>query len=172
MCLSVLLSCLTNCCLNVKIIDHYVKHCRGGIHLNYGMIATGNHCNSDSLRGAPLPAVKRSDYLRVSAKTYCVTGAMNGSPTVRTKCIWNLQTTIYRFAELSRYARNIIIVVKWQDNIFKKTGLRRIIVNCQLSIVNSAKPFKHQFVAWFGFPYFISRLGVRQGWQAAKMGIL
>ena len=32
-----------------------------------------------------------------------------------------------------------------QNNIFKKTGLRHIIVNCQLSIVNSAKPFKHQF---------------------------
>ena len=29
--------------------------------MNYGMIATGNHCNSDSLRGAPLPAVKSSD---------------------------------------------------------------------------------------------------------------
>ena len=32
-----------------------------------------------------------------------------------------------------------------QDNIFKKAGLRHIIVNCQLSIVNSAKPFKHKF---------------------------
>ena len=42
--------------------------------------------------------------------------------------------------------QNIIIVVKNEDNIFKKTGLRHIIVNCQLSIVNSAKPFKHQFV--------------------------
>ena len=39
----------------------------------------------------------------------------------------------------------MIIVVKNEDNIFKKTGLRHIIVNCQLSIVNSAKPFKHQF---------------------------
>ena len=28
--------------------------------MNYGMIATGNHCNSDSLRGAPLPAVQCS----------------------------------------------------------------------------------------------------------------
>ena len=37
-----------------------------------------------------------------------------------------------------------------QNNIFKKTGLRHIIVNCQLSIVNSAKPFKHQFAARVG----------------------
>ena len=29
--------------------------------MNYGMIATGNHCNSDSLRISPLPAVKSSD---------------------------------------------------------------------------------------------------------------
>ncbi len=42
--------------------------------MNYGMIATGNHCNSDSLRGAPLPAVKRSGFLCVSAKTYHVRG--------------------------------------------------------------------------------------------------
>ena len=63
------------------------SYCRGAIHLNYGMIATGNHCNSDSLRGAPLPAVKCSDIPSISAKTYCITGAMNGSPTARTKCV-------------------------------------------------------------------------------------
>ena len=57
--------------------------------MNYGMIATGNHCNSDSLRGAPLPAVKCTDYMSISAKTYCVTGAMNGSPTVKTQCVQN-----------------------------------------------------------------------------------
>ena len=38
-------------------------------------------------------------------------------------------------------------MVKNEDTIFKKTGLRHIIVNCQLPIVNSAKPFKHQFVS-------------------------
>ena len=37
-----------------------------------------------------------------------------------------------------------------QDNIFKKAGLRHIIVNCQLSIVNSAKPFKHKFAGQLG----------------------
>ena len=38
------------------------------------MIATGNHGNSDSLRGAPLPAVQCSDLLSISAKTYRVLG--------------------------------------------------------------------------------------------------
>ena len=42
--------------------------------MNYGMIATGNHCNSDSLRGAPLPAGKGSSILGVLAKTYRVPG--------------------------------------------------------------------------------------------------
>ena len=37
-------------------------------------------------------------------------------------------------------------MIKKQDKILKKTGLRHTIVNCQLSIVNSAKPFKHQFI--------------------------
>ena len=64
--------------------------------MHYGMIATGNHCNSDSLRGAPLPAVKCTDYMSVSAKTYCITGAMNGSPTAKTQCVQNRQTPICR----------------------------------------------------------------------------
>jgi hypothetical protein len=29
---------------------------------NYGMIATGNHCNFDSLRGAPRPAVESYEF--------------------------------------------------------------------------------------------------------------
>ena len=32
------------------------------------------------------PGGETPDVLGVSAKTYCPTGAMNGSPTVRTKC--------------------------------------------------------------------------------------
>ncbi|MGN0999212.1 MAG: hypothetical protein ACI4PO_06630 [Faecousia sp.] len=42
--------------------------------MNYGMIATGNHDYSDSLRGAPLPAVQRSGFLKCQAKTYRVCG--------------------------------------------------------------------------------------------------
>ena len=85
--LSALISCTENCCLNVKYCNTVRPCCRGGIVLHYGMIATGNHCNSDSLRGAPLPAVKCTVFRGVSAKTYCPTGGINASPTVRTQCV-------------------------------------------------------------------------------------
>ncbi|MCI6956520.1 MAG: hypothetical protein MR763_04110 [Clostridiales bacterium] len=40
--------------------------------------------------------MKSTVYMSISAKTYCVTGAMNGSPTVKTQGVQNHQTPIYQ----------------------------------------------------------------------------
>ena len=40
--------------------------------------------------------------------------------------------------------------------------LRHIIVNCQLSIVNSAKPFKHQFVGQLNKSDIYWHIGLKQ----------
>ena len=45
------------------------------------------------------------------------------------------------------------------------TRLQHIIVNCQLSIVNSAKPFKHQFVS------LLHEIGKRMGVSAGDTAI-
>ncbi len=52
---------------------------------------------------------------------------------------------LYTFQKHSYKHQFVELQTKADQHFFKKTGLWHRIVNCQLSIVNSAKPLKHRF---------------------------
>ena len=61
------------------------------------------------------PGGEMSVISSISAKTYCSTGAMNGSPTVKTQCVQNRQTPIYLSAAQPR--AESIVSASWRMRV-------------------------------------------------------
>ena len=86
------------------------------------------------------PGGEMSDIHSISAITYCPTGAMNGSPTVRTQCVRNRQTPICRYAVLGGAVESLLLEVVADA---KQEGAQLVLFLGRKAVKSDGRAFAH-----------------------------